>query len=201
MLLHPPVVHFAVALPVVASVFGLLYLVRRSEGLSRISARLTVFAALAMIAAWYTGSQAGPKIYDYLGAAGQHELLEHKELGLYLAVAFGVIALLQFAGCRLKKFGLEALAILALLGATAVVFAQGKDGGEIVYKYGQPFKAPMILDSLEEAQNTADEEEECDAQVEAYSDAVDEVFSVSEEVQAIYAEPGKEGDDKNEEDE
>ncbi len=198
MLLHPPVVHFAIAIPVVASIFGLLYLFKRSEGLSKISARLTVFAAIAVAAAWYTGSKAGPQIYDYLGAAGQHELLEHKELGLYLAIAFGVIALIQFAGCQLKKFPLQALAIVALLGATATVFVQGKDGGEIVYKYGQPFKAPMILESIKEAQASADDEEECDAQVELYSDAVDDALSVSEEVQAIYAEPDEHAEEDDE---
>lgn len=198
MLLHPPLVHFAIALPVVASVFGLLYLFKRSEGLSKISARLTLFAAIAIGAAWYTGSKAGPQIYDYLSSAGQHELLEHKELGLYLAIAFAIIAVLQVLGCRLKKFPLEALAIIILFGATATVFLQGKDGGEIVYKYGQPFKAPMILQGITEAQSSADDEEECDAQVELYSDAVDDALSVSEEVQAIYAEPEAHADDDEE---
>jgi uncharacterized membrane protein len=185
-MLHPASVHFAMVLPVVAATFGLIYLATKKEGFSKIAARTTLVAALAMIAAWYTGSQAGPEIFDYLSKEGKEELLEHKSLGLYLAVAMGVIALLQITGCRLKKFGLEALAIVLLIGAMATTFLQGKDGGEIVYNYGMPFKAYMMESYLKEAAATAEDEEDCDAKVEAYEDAIDEISSVSEEVDAIY---------------
>lgn len=193
MLLHPPLVHFAIALPVVTSVFGLLYLFTKKEGLSKITSRLLVLTALAMIAAWYTGSKAGPEIYDYLSDAGKHELIEHKNLGLYLAIAFSAIAILQFLGCQLKRFALQAVAILLLIAATAAVFVQGKHGGEIVYNYGQPFKAYMMQDTLHEAAATAeDADDDCDAKVEAYEDAVDDIDSLSEEVQAIYGESNEE---------
>ena len=148
MMLHPATVHFAIVLPIVASVFGLIYLYSRTEIMSKIAARATLIAALAMIGVWYTGSQAGPLIYNYLSAAGKHELLEHKQLGLYLAIAMSIIALLQIAGCRLKKFGLEALAIVLLIGAMFTTFLQGKHGGEIVYDYGQPFQMQQLTNYL-----------------------------------------------------
>jgi len=186
MMIHPATAHFAMALPVVASVFGLAYLYTKTEIMSKISARTTLVAALAMIAAWYTGSQAGPEIYDYLSQAGKHELVEHKELGLYLAIAMGIIALIQMAGCKMKSFGLQALAIVLLLGATATTFLQGKHGGEIVYNYGMPFKAYLIEDSLHEAAKAADEVEDDEEKVEIYEDALDEISSVSEEVDKVY---------------
>jgi len=185
-MLHPATAHFAMVLPVVASAFGLVYFITRSEGLSKISSRLTLAAALAVIGVWYTGSQAGPQIYDYLSASGQHELLEHKTLGLYLAIAFGIIALLKVAGCMLKKFALEAIAIVLLLGATATVFIQGKDGGELVYNYGMPFKAYLIQDTLKEAASTAENEDDCDAKIEAYEDAMDDIQMLSDDVDVIY---------------
>jgi len=186
MIIHPATVHFAMVLPLVASVFGLAYLYTRTELMSKIAARTTLVAALAMIAVWYTGSQAGPQIFDYLSEAGQHELKEHKELGLYLAIAMGIIALIQMAGCKLKKFSLEVIAILLLLGATATTFLQGKHGGEIVYNYGMPFKAYMIEDSLHEATANAEATEDCDEKVEAYEDAIDDITSLSEDVDTIY---------------
>jgi len=186
MMIHPASVHFAMVLPVVAATFGIAYMISKKEILSKITARATLIAALAMIAAWYTGNQAGPQIFDYLSETGKHELLEHKELGLYLAISMGIIALLQIAGCRLKKFGLQTLATLLLIGAMLTTFLQGKDGGEIVYNYGMPFKAYMMEKSLKEAAATADEEEDCDAQVEAYEDALDDISSLSEEVDTIY---------------
>jgi len=57
MIIHPATVHFAMVLPLVASVFGLAYLYTRTELMSKIAARTTLVAALAMIAVWYTGSQ------------------------------------------------------------------------------------------------------------------------------------------------
>jgi len=199
MMLHPATAHFAIALPVVASVFGLIYMFTKTEGMSKISSRATLVAALAMIAAWYTGNQAGPQIFDYLSSGGKHELLEHKEMGLYLAIAFGIIALIKMAGCKMKNFAIEALAVVLLLGATVATFAQGKDGGEIVYKYGQPFKAYMIEDSLKEAVTTAEDTEDCDAKVEAYEDAIDDITMLSEEVSAIYGAPDEDEDEDEEE--
>lgn len=149
MMIHPATVHFAMVLPVVASAFGVAYLISRKEIMSKIAARTTLVAALAMIGVWYTGNQAGPLVYHYLSEAGQHELLAHKQLGLYLAIAMVIIAILQIAGCRLKKFGLEALAIILLIGAMFTTFLQGKHGGEIVYDHGKPFQMEQLKNYLE----------------------------------------------------
>ncbi len=161
MMLHPATAHFAMVLPVVATVFGLAYLVSKSETMSKISARTALVAALAMIGVWYTGSQAGPLIYGFLDQAGKHELLEHKELGLYLAIAMTVVALIQMAGCKLKKFGLQALGVVLTVAVMAVTFVQGKDGGEIVYEHGKPFQMTQLEKyiSSDEELDMADEAE------------------------------------------
>lgn len=144
MMLHPATAHFAMVLPVVASVFGLAYMISKTETMSKISARTALVAAIAMVGVWYTGSQAGPQIFNFLDAAGKHELLEHKELGLYLAIAMSVVALIQIAGCKLKKFGLQALGIVLTVVVMAVTFLQGKHGGEIVYEHGKPFQMTQL---------------------------------------------------------
>jgi len=199
-MLHPATVHFAMVLPVVASVFGLIYLVKRDELMSKISSRTTLIAALAMIGVWYTGNQAGPEIYKYLSEAGKHELMEHKALGLYLAIAMAIIAALNMAGCIMKKFIVQAIAIVLLLVATAVTFAQGKDGGEIVYNHGMPFKSYMIEDSLKDAYNEAEEEEEDEAKLEIYEDTLDYISTISQDVDKIYGnEPIEEESEEEEE--
>jgi len=185
-MLHPATAHFAMVLPIVASVFGLAYIYSRTEIMSKISTRATLVAALAMIGVWYTGSQAGPQIFDYLSKAGKHTLLEHKELGLYLAIAMGVIALIQIIGCRMKKFAIQVLAIVLLLGATATTLIQGKHGGELVYNHGMPFKAYMIQDTLKEAYQTAEDTDDDSEKVEAYEDALDDIESLSADVDVIY---------------
>ena len=199
MMLHPATAHFAMVLPVVASVFGLIYLVTKTEGMSKISSRLTLFAALAMIGVWYTGSQAGPLIYDYLSEAGQHELVEHKELGLYLAIAMGIIALLKIVGCKMKNYAIEVLAVVLLLGATATTFLQGKHGGELVYQYGTPFKAYLIMDTLNETATAAEEEEDDSAKLEVYQDALEDIKMHSEEVDTFYGVVAQESSEDEEE--
>jgi len=161
MMLHPATAHFAIVLPIVASIFGLIYLYTRSEGMSKISSRVLLFAALGVIAAWYTGSQAGPDAYPLLSDDGQHELLEHKALGLYLAIIFGVIALIKLVGCKMNKFVVEAVAIVLLLGATAATLNQGKEGGELTYEYGAGVENHADgLDCLENPDDYIEEEDE-----------------------------------------
>ncbi len=189
MMLHPATAHFAMVLPIVASVFGLIYLFTKSEGMSKISSRTTLFAALAMLGVWYTGNEAGPQIYDFLSEQGQHELIEHKTLGLYLAIAMGVIALLKIAGCKMKKFGLEVLAVILLFIVTAITFAQGKMGGELVYNYGMPFKSYTIEKTLKKASVSAGESESSDEKVEFYEDAIFEIDALSKKVDNIYGNP------------
>ena len=189
MMLHPATAHFAMVLPVVASVFGLIYLVTRSEGMSKISSRTTLFTALVMIGVWYTGNEAGPEVYDYLSAQGKHELLEHKTLGLYLAIAMGVVALLKIAGCKMKKIAIEGVAVVLLLAVTVTTFIQGKLGGELVYNYGTPFKSHMTQESLKKASKNAEATEDADEKVEIYEDAIDEINALSEKVDKIYGNP------------
>lgn len=192
MMIHPATAHFAMVLPVVASALGIAYLINRQEIFSKLSSISIFFSALAMGLVWYTGSQAGPEIYDYLSEAGQHELIEHKELGLYLAIAMGIIFILKALGCQTKKFALEALAIVLLLGATATTFLQGKDGGEIVYNHGTPFKSFMILDTLNEAEQTASEEESAEAKLEVYEEALEDIKLIDEEIEIFYGNKAEE---------
>jgi len=186
MMLHPATAHFAMVLPVVASVFGIVYLITKTEGMAKISARLALISALAMIGVWYTGSQAGPLIYDYLSEAGQATLIQHKTLGLYLAIALGAIAILQIVACKLKKHIIQVISILALIVVSATTMFQGKLGGQLVYNHGTPFKSYMIMDSLTEAATAAEEEDEDEAKVEVYEDAIDDIKMLSDEVDTMY---------------
>lgn len=189
MMLHPASVHFAIALPVVASLIGVLYILTRNKGLSTLSLWATFLAAVAMGIAWYTGSEAGPQIYDFLSDEAKAELLEHKQLGLYLALALSAIFLLQIAGAKMKTFIIEALAIALLLSATLVTFVQGTDGGELVYEHGMPFKAYIIEELINDAVLSAQEAESADEKVEIYEEAIENINMHSKEVNTLYSRP------------
>jgi len=186
MMLHPATVHFAMVLPIVALGFGIAYMISRNEGMSKISSRVTLLAALAMIVVWYTGNQAGPQIYEYLSESGKTILIQHKTLGLYLAISMSIIAIIKIIGCRIKKYYIEAIAIVLLFTLTGATLFQGKMGGEIVYNHGMPFKAFIIEDSLDTALADAEKEDEDDVKVEIYEDAIDDIKMLSEEIDTIY---------------
>ena len=199
-MLHPATAHFAIALPLVASVLGAIYFAKRNEGMAKLSSFAIVVTAIAIGVAWYTGNQAGPKIFEFLSSEGKRELLEHKQLGLYLAVAMAIIAVIKVIGCQMKKFALEALAIVATFVIAGSVLLQGKHGGEIVYEDGQPFKAYLINSTLNEAAATAEDEDECDAKVEAYEDAIDSVNEINDNVnEALGIHPKNEDEETDEE--
>lgn len=186
MIIHPATTHFAMVLPLVAIVFGLAYLITKTETMSKIFTRITLVSAIAMIGVWYTGSQAGPAIYDYLSEAGQATLIAHKNLGLYLAIALSAIAVLQIIACKLNKHVIQIISVVALIAVSGATLLQGKMGGELVYNHGTPFKSYMIMDSLSEASAAAEEAEEDEAKVEAYEDAIDDIKMHSEEIDTMY---------------
>lgn len=198
MMIHPATAHFAMVLPVVASTFGVIYLLKKNAMIGKITDISLLIAALAVIGVWYTGSQAGPQVYDYLSSAGKHELVEHKELGLYLAIAFAILAGLKLVGTKLKNFTIEMVTILLLLVATVMIFVQGKHGGEIVYDHGMPFKAYMIQDALHDASSEAEDAESDEDRVEIFQDAIDDIESMSEEINKLYGENEKDEEEEKE---
>ncbi len=200
MMLHPATAHFAIALPLVSAVIGAIYLAKRDSFSAKLSSFAIVLTALAIGVTWYSGNQAGPQIFEFLTSEGKEELLEHKKLGLYLAIAMGLVAVVKVLGCQLKKFALEALAIVATFVIAGAVLLQGKDGGEIVYEHGQPFKAPLILQTIHDAASGAEDEDECDAKLEVYEDAVDSINEIDSSVnEKLGIESKSEDEDEEEE--
>jgi len=85
-MLHPPMTHFAVALPIISLIIGLAYLYKPTEIMSKISTRFMIFASIFMIAAFFTGKSDGSDAYILLSGDGQTLLKEHKNLGLYIDI-------------------------------------------------------------------------------------------------------------------
>jgi uncharacterized membrane protein len=135
-MLHPAVAHFAVSLPIISLLLGIAYLVKPSELMSKISTRFMVFAAIFLIAAFFTGKHDGGEAYMLLPELGQELLKEHKEFGLYLTIAMGIAALVKLFGCFTKRIKAEIFSIILLAMVAGGVLYQGKMGGELTFTYG-----------------------------------------------------------------
>ena len=146
LLLHPAVVHFAIALPVVALLLEVSNIFIKRKCVGVISSMLLFLAAIVYIAAFFTGKTDGSEAYSLLSSEGKEELKEHKILGIYLVYGIGAIFVLKLIFAAISSR--VAKLIFTILLAVFVGFAlkQGKDGGELVYKYGANVKALSSMD-------------------------------------------------------
>ncbi|MFA5454579.1 MAG: DUF2231 domain-containing protein [Sulfurimonas sp.] len=135
-MLHPASVHFAVVLPLIALVIGLVYLLKPSETLQKISTGFILFAAIFVGIAFLTGKEDAGEVFQYLSADGKSALGEHAKLGKYLAIAIGLAAAINLFGYFKKIYKVEFLSIVFVAAVSAGVLFQGKMGGEITYKHG-----------------------------------------------------------------
>lgn len=140
-MLHPALAHFAISLPIISLVLGLIYLYKPSELMSKISTRFLVLAAIFTIAAYFTGKNDAQEVFSTLSSDAQGLLKEHAQLGLYLAIGMVVAAILKTFGCLKNIFKLELLAVVILLVLSGATLFQGKMGGQLTFEYGAHVKA------------------------------------------------------------
>lgn len=162
-MLHPASTHFAVVLPIISLVLGMLYLFRPSELMSKISTRFMLFAAIFIVVAFFTGKADGSEVYPLISGDAKKLLIEHKQFGLYLAIAMGIATLIKLFGCIKKVYKAEIFAIILVAIVAGGVPYQGKMGGELTYKYGANVeKYSDGMDCLADPEDFLDEDEDED---------------------------------------
>jgi uncharacterized membrane protein len=135
-MLHPAAAHFAISLPIIALVLGLLYLFKPTDVMSKVSTRFLAFAAIFVVTAYFTGKNDAKEVFEFLSSDAKGVLVEHAKLGLYLAISMTAVALIKMFGCYKKMFKVELLAVVLLAVLSAGILSQGKMGGELTYGYG-----------------------------------------------------------------
>jgi len=136
--LHPVVDHFSVALLMTAVLIDLIGSVAPNRIWIRYTAlTLMILGAIAAGASFFTGDMEADRIWNALGQPAKDVLKTHAELGEYLAITFGILAIWRIliqaagfmAGTRMIYLIVAILAIVTL-GYSAHL------GGELVYDYG-----------------------------------------------------------------
>jgi uncharacterized membrane protein len=134
--LHPVVDHFSVALLFVAVLIDLF------ASPSRIWLRYTavllmILGALAAGGSFFTGDMEADRIWNALGGPAREVLHRHAQLGEYLAITFGVLAVWRI---MIQAFGFmagsRAIYLIVALLAIATLGYQSHLGGVLVYDYG-----------------------------------------------------------------
>jgi len=193
-LLHPPVDHFAIAIPVLVLIIEIINLFAKKRAIGVISFVLLVIGMVAAVAAYFTGLHDGSEAFDALTQAGQAELKEHKLLGTYLMLASAVVVLFKLLSSMVRRGMVKGLYLLILVLFVAGILKQGKDGGELVYEYGANVERVADLDS-----ELFDAKEELDELKEEMESATQKVQKVVEETKAAVSEAADSAAKKSEE--
>ena len=159
-LIHPAIVHFAIAIPVVIFLLEIYNLAAKRRTISAFSLFLLMLVTVALFGAYLTGSIDGKAAWDMLSTDGQSDLKAHKLLGMYLVYASAFLVVLKLLIMAIRKTVGRILFILILGGFIAVTLYQGKEGGELVYKYGANIE--RVADMSSDADDAKEELEEAE---------------------------------------
>lgn len=142
-IVHPPLVHFAIVLPIMIVLLELVnIIVKRGEtpeepkgrGVSTLSFLLIIAMVVIFALSYITGSVDGKASWEGLSKVGQVDLKAHKLLGTYLV--YGSLVLLVFKFISLVGSKSRILFLLLAIVFAATTLKQGKMGGELVYTHG-----------------------------------------------------------------
>jgi uncharacterized membrane protein len=180
-LMHPPVDHLAIAIPILVLFIEIINLITKKRALGVLSFVLLLIGAVAVTAAYFTGVHDGKEVFDALTQAGQSELKTHKLLGSYLVIASIVVLVFKLLSALIKKGMMKILYFLVLLVFVAFILKQGKDGGELVYTHGANVQRVADIDS--ELFDTKEELDELKEKMKSTSEkAAEQIEAVKETV-------------------
>jgi len=172
LLMHPPVDHFIIALPIIILFLEFINLFAKKRAIGVVSFLLIVLTVIAAVAAYLTGSVDGKEAYPLLSEAAQGELKEHKLLGTYLMLASAVVLVFKLLSAMVDRGIMKVIYLFILILFVAGILKQGKEGGELVYKYGANVKIVKTMDDKmfeiqEELDDYIAEEKEAEEEVAA----------------------------------
>ncbi len=167
-LLHPPIDHFVIAIPVLVLLIEIVNLFLKKRAIGVLTFFLLIVGMLAAVAAYMTGLVDGKEAFDTLSQTGQEELKEHKLLGTYLMITSAVVVIFKLLSALLRKGIVKAFYLLILIVFVAGILKQGKEGGELVYEYGANVAKVKVLDDelfdcKDELSDTQEELKEAEA--------------------------------------
>ncbi len=150
-MMHPLFVHFAIALPVLVLLLELINLFVKKRTIGVLSFFFMVLIAGVFLAAYMTGVTDGKAAKEFLSPEAKALLGEHKQLGIYLVYASGILMLFKLFSVMVRKPVIRVLFFIVLIAFTAAVFNEGKKGGALVYEYGVNVKSVPAISEQKQA--------------------------------------------------
>ncbi|BBG65722.1 hypothetical protein NNO_1019 [Hydrogenimonas sp.] len=150
--LHPPFVHFIIALPVAALFSQLTFLATRDRTYSNAATRILALSLLLSFLALYGGYADAQKIVkgnDIL-KEGLRLLESHKTFGIIVVVILAATTALKWVAGSKESLFMEKLSLLFIIVTILASLYQGNHGGMLVYKYSAGIDGKIIDKRVEE---------------------------------------------------
>jgi uncharacterized membrane protein len=138
MQLHPVVDHFTVSLLIVSVLMDLVgSLAPTRPWIRNMALTLMILGALAAGSSYLTGGMEADRIWKALGPDAQALLHRHAQMGEYLAITFGILAVWRiFIAAFGFLSGSRPIYLIVAIIACALLGYAGHLVGDLVYNYG-----------------------------------------------------------------
>lgn len=149
-LLHPPFVHFVVALPIVALFSQFTYMVTKDKSYSKAALRIIGFAFLTSVFAILGGIHDAQNVMENNNIIkdGINFLNNHKIFGFVVVFALLVTSLTKWFAISKDSTILENISLILIIITLSVSLYQGRSGGELVYKYSAGIDNKIIAQRI-----------------------------------------------------
>lgn len=147
--IHPMIVHFPIALVIVAFVAELFGVILRRDFFMKVALLLLIFGAIGIVAAYFSGTVAEEGINE-VGAIGE-AFEEHEDAGMAALWAVLVVTAIRSLMAYKRWMGgwRRWLAVFLLAMISLAVARTGYLGGELVFRHGGGVKVNSATQSLE----------------------------------------------------
>ena len=147
-MLHPMVIHFAIALPVVVLLIEIINLIVKKRAIGVVSFLLLLISSVIVAISYLTGNVDASLVGNLTLS-----LQEHKTLGAYLVVLSVVVLGLKFISSLWRSGIIKALYLILLMLFVAGVCKAGFEGVSLVYNDGVNVKKTGTLQKLLDVKN------------------------------------------------
>ena len=129
-MMHPCVVHFAIALPVVVLLLEIINLIVKKRAIGVVSFLLALLASATAIVAYMTGN------VDANLANMDSVIQAHKNLGAYVVVLSMVVVVFKLFSVMIRTGIVKALYLMILIASVGFVANEAMSGKDLVYNNG-----------------------------------------------------------------
>ena len=142
--LHPPIVHFAIALVITSVLFDLFGLILKKESLKNAGFWTLMAGAIAVILAFITGHQAEELVEKAIEGSQAYKRLEiHETVGTISLIMTLLLASFRILLTKITDVRLMGIYLIAGFIVMAIIGLQGRIGGKLVYEEGVGVKPVM----------------------------------------------------------